>query len=167
MHYRHLETTLRTLEDQASKLPQVPLDMITTIQELKKDVLSTFHYPGKSIFLYRHYISSNKNISGPSKLSHSESDLSCCEVNEDLCSGAEALASTSNLSSSHSMSRYGSESPLRSLLIPEYTTDYDVLKSQEGEDNIIEEMDDGKLDTVNSLSHQTSSNSESRGRSSR
>ena len=108
-------------------------------------------------------------ISGPSKLSHSESDLSCCEVNEDLCSGAEALNSTSNLSSSHSMSRYGSESPLRSLLIPEYTTDYDVLKSQECEDNIIEEMDgDGdKLDTIHSLSHQTSSNSESRGRSSR
>lgn len=112
-------------------------------------------------------LSLNNNILGPSKLSHSESDLSCCEVNEDLCSGAEALASTSNLSSSHSMSRYGSESPLRSLLIPEYTTDYDVLKSQECEDNIIEEMDDGKLDTIHSLSHQTSSNSESRGRSSR
>ena len=101
-------------------------------------------------------------FSGPSisKLSHSESDLSCCEVNDDLCSGAEALHSTSNLSSSHSMSRYGSESPLRSLLIPEY----DVLKSQE--DNIIEE-DVSKLDTIHSLSHQTSSNSESRGRSSR
>ena len=63
-------------------------------------------------------------ISGPSKQSdehfNSESDLSCCEdANEDLC---ERMGSTSNLSSSHSMSRYGSESPLRSLLIPEYTT---------------------------------------------
>ena len=45
--FRQLETTLQTLEDQASNLPQVPQEMISTILELKKDVLSTFHYPGK------------------------------------------------------------------------------------------------------------------------
>jgi hypothetical protein len=50
-YFRQLETTLQTLEDQASNLPQVPHEMINTILELKKDVLSTFHYPGKISFL--------------------------------------------------------------------------------------------------------------------
>ena len=51
-YFRQLETTLQTLEDQASNLPQVPHEMISTILELKKDVLSTFHYPGKKISLF-------------------------------------------------------------------------------------------------------------------
>ena len=51
---------------------------------------------------------------------NSESDLSCCNENELYNAGAGKFGSNSNLSSSHSMSRYGSESPIRSLLLPEY-----------------------------------------------
>ena len=35
IEFRQLETTLQTLEDQASSLPQVPQEMISTILELK------------------------------------------------------------------------------------------------------------------------------------
>ena len=51
---------------------------------------------------------------------NSESDLSCCNENELYNAGTGKFGSNSNLSSSHSMSRYGSESPIRSLLLPEY-----------------------------------------------
>ena len=51
---------------------------------------------------------------------NSESDLSCCNENELYNAGTGKFGSNSNLSSSHSMSRYGSESPIRSLLHPEY-----------------------------------------------
>lgn len=112
IHYRHLETTLQTLEDQASSLPQVPQEMISTILELKKDVLYTFHYPTTAG-------SSASDHEMPGIMSHhSESDLSICD--EGIEHGK--FDSISNLSSSHSMSRYGSESPKRTLLLTDYSS---------------------------------------------
>ena len=47
-HCQRLETTLQNLEEQANNLPQIPPDMISTIHELKKDVLFTFHFPSQN-----------------------------------------------------------------------------------------------------------------------
>ena len=110
-HCQHLESTLQNLEIQASNLPQVPSEMINTIQELKKDVLYTFQFPTTST------APTDENNSEVEF--HSESDLSCCDGGQDDHPGGdnvEVEEKISNISSSHSMSRYGSESPLRSLL---------------------------------------------------
>lgn len=113
-HCQHLETTLQNLEDQATALPQVPQEMISTILELKKDVLYTFSYPA----------STASDHEMPIIMSHpSESDLSCCDQVASLeDQGVGKFDSISNLSSSHSMSRYGSESPKRTLLLTDYST---------------------------------------------
>ena len=47
-HCQRLETTLQNLEEQANNLPQIPPDMISTIHDLKKDVLFTFHFPSQN-----------------------------------------------------------------------------------------------------------------------
>ena len=72
-----MESTLQNLEDQASNIPQVPSEMINTIQELKKDVLYTFQFPTSA---------TNENNS---EEFHSESDLSCC--GEDHPGGSDVV----------------------------------------------------------------------------
>ncbi len=120
-----LETTLQTLEDQAIALPQVPQEMIGTIKNLKKVVLSTVQYPGKDG-------SEDEPMTLPLCSGHSESDLSLCEATgtvdliqedeEEVAVAADKFGdgSNSNHSSSHSMSLYGYESPIRTILLPNF-----------------------------------------------
>ena len=151
-HCQRLETKLKNLEEQASNLPQVPGVMIETINELKHDVM-IFSYPGDFLISLLLKYTSIKPIFDISVATdqpeqfQSESDLSCC---------GDVDVNQSTISSSHSMSIYGSESHLRSLLNIPYISQDDI-----GRGIIEEDMEEYEEVTSKvELSQQTSSNSE-------